>query len=506
MSPIEIKIDYETVFLPCYRHLLNDGKQYHSKFFDIDFLYGGRDSGKSRHIAMQLLIDCMISPYFKCLLVRKVLNTVRGSQFSLLKGIIEKWGLKKFFSINESRMEIIFKPTGNGFYCRGLDNVDNIKSFDNPSHCWIEEGNQISKDDFVVILTSLRAEQRVKTWFSFNPECDMNYTEFWLWQEWFSHTTDLSWEWVKEIEVDYQVFKQYPNRCIVKENHYYLQYEVRATQSTYKNNPYCSPERIALYESYKTSKNNAYWYQTYTLGLWGYKRTGGEYWKCFSDEKHLTNKGFEASNTIHLVLDNNRNPYISVQIWQVFENEKFARQIAEIPCRHPDNTAAKAAIQTIRFLQKINYKNVLLIYGDATAQAGSTVDDDGKSFFQKYIQTITSNNFQVRDRVSTSNPSVELSGDFINEIYEANYGGWSIEINVDCRVSIEDYIMAKENMNGGILKKRVTDPTTKISYEKYGHFSDCKRYFLTTVLKQLYDKFLVGKKAVGIKNQLGYFR
>ena len=138
MADLNINIDYNTVFLPCYHHLLNDGEKFKSKFYDIEFLYGGRDSGKSRCVAMILVILCMMLPYFKCLLIRKVLNTVRGSQFSLIKSIINSWGIASLFSINESRMEIIFKPNGNGFYSRGLDKVDNIKSFDNPSHCWIE--------------------------------------------------------------------------------------------------------------------------------------------------------------------------------------------------------------------------------------------------------------------------------------------------------------------------------------------------------------------------------
>ena len=137
MPEVNINIDYKTVFLPCYHHLLNDGQDLKSEFFDIEFLYGGRDSGKSRHVAMQLVIDCMTQSYFKCLLIRKVLNTVRSSQYDLIKSIIEDWGLGQLFKFNETRMEIIFIPTGNGFYGRGLDDVGRIKSFNNPSS-WID--------------------------------------------------------------------------------------------------------------------------------------------------------------------------------------------------------------------------------------------------------------------------------------------------------------------------------------------------------------------------------
>lgn len=462
-------------FLPCYRHLLNK-----DEFFDIDFLYGGRDSGKSRNTAMELVVDCLRESYFKCLIIRKVLNTVRDSQYSLIKSVIEEWGLKSLFKCNDTRMEIIC-VNGNGFYGRGLDDVNKIKSFNNPSHCWIEEGNQITNDDFVVVLTSLRANQDVKTWFTFNPECDTNYTDFWLWQEWFSHTTALSWKWEKLIEVDHEAYIQYPDKVRLIDGVYYFPFKARATHTTYKDNPYCKPQRKALYESYKNSKNNAYWYQTYTLGLWGFKRTGSAFWKCFEEDKHTADLKLQPS-TIHITLDNNVNPYITVSIWQVDAAGKKLFQIHEIPCEDPDNTAPKAARKAIKWLEQIGYKDTVFIYGDPSASAKSTVDANGSSFYDKFIGEIIMAKYSVVSKVQKSAPEVALSGSFINEIYESNHGGWSIVINKTCRKSIEDYTMAKEDAEGKILKKRETDPDTKVSFERYGHFSDAKRYFITTVL------------------------
>jgi phage terminase large subunit len=468
-----------TKFLECYWHLLDQ-----TKIFDIDFLYGGRDSGKSRFVAMILILDCMRVKGFKCLLVRKNLNTVRGSQFDLIKSIIEEWGLTGSFRFNETRLEIIFKQNGNGFYGRGLDDPGKIKSFNNPSCCWVEEGNQIEKDDFVIILTSLRTQSRVKTWFTFNPECEMNYTDFWLWQEYFSHTTELNFTWNKIIEI--------PDLGPVEFN-------VRATQTTYRDNPYCQPQRKALYESYKASKNNAYWYQTYTLGLWGYKRTGGEFWKCFEEAKHAAREIDITNGTIHLVADNNVNPYIAISVWQIFPHKKLIRQIHEFPCESPDNTAKKAALKALRWLRAIGYAQPVYVYGDPSANAKSTTDDNGASFFDKFTATIREDGLPLINRVQKSAPEVAMSGSFVNEIYESNYGGWTIEISSTCRKSIEDYTMAKEDAEGKILKKRETDKDTKVSFERYGHFSDCKRYFITTVLKNEFIQYKSrSKKYYGI--------
>lgn len=475
MRTLNIDIDRE-VFLPCYQHLLDE-----NEFFDIDFLYGGRDSGKSRHIAMELVKECLGLSYFKCLLIRKQLNTVRSSQYDLIKSVIDAWGLTHLFSFNETRLEIICRLNKNGFYGRGLDDAGKIKSFNNPSHCWVEEGNQIDSADFVIILTSLRAEQRVKTWFSFNPECDMTYTEFWLWQEWFSHSTTLSWTWTKTIDTD-----EGP-----------VEFKARATHTTYKDNPYCKPQRKALYESYKGSKVNSYFYQTYTLGLWGYRKTGGEFWKCFDESKHA-NKAYELEKkAIHLVADNNVVPYIAVSAWQVLLDQKIFRQVNEFPCESPENTAKKAALKCARWLRAIDYKDVVFLYGDPSANARSTVDDEGKSFFDKFIAALREEGYTVVSRVQRSHPEVALSGNFVDEIYESNLYGWTIQIDNRCRKSIEDYTMAKVDAEGKLLKVRVTDKDTKQKYEQYGHFSDDKRYFITAQLPAEFNQYKSRRKRSG---------
>jgi phage terminase large subunit len=467
-SMIELEIPKDK-FLPVYHHFLNK-----DEIFDVDFLYGGRDSGKSREVAHQVIMDCLQTKGYKCLLIRKILNTVRDSQYSLIQSVIEEWGLTRYFKFNSSRLEIICTLNGSGFYGRGLDEVGRIKSFNNPSACWIEEGNQITNEDFVVILTSLRSNfVRVKTWFSFNPECAVNYTDFWLYQEWFEHTQELSFKWIKQIQVDDEV----------------IEFRVRATHSTYRDNPYCPAQRKALYESYAHSKNNSYWYQTYTLGLWGYRRTGDEFWKCFDEYKH-TGDIRTIDSTYHIVLDSNVNPYVSVQIWQIDVSSMSLLQVGEIPCESPDNTAAKAAKAVIKYLDRLDYNDQVYIYGDPSANAKNTIDDEGRSFFDKFIGVMKASDFNIVKRVGSSAPSVSISGAFINEIMEVEYGGWKIQVDKSCRKSIEDYNMAKEDIDGSMLKKKTQNKETGVSYEKYGHMSDCMRYFITTVLGKLYKMYM----------------
>jgi len=130
----EVLID-EGLYLPVYRPLL-DSK------FDIDFLWGGRDSGKTRFIAMILLEACMSLPYFRCVLVRKVFNTIKDSQWQVIKDVAEEWQVDHLFSFNKNPLEITC-TNGNKFLCRGMDEPGKLKSISNPSHCWAEEMNQL---------------------------------------------------------------------------------------------------------------------------------------------------------------------------------------------------------------------------------------------------------------------------------------------------------------------------------------------------------------------------
>jgi phage terminase large subunit len=189
-----------------------------------------------------------------------------------------------------------------------------------------------------------------------------------------------------------------------------------------------------------------------------------------------------------------RDRYIALQVWQMNLQEKFIDQVHEFACEHPDNTATKAARVFASYLHRIEYVLPVHLHGDPSANARSTTDDEGRSFFEKLKAELKANGIKVVDKVSRSAPSVALSGAFINEIYESNYEGWTIRINRSCRKSIEDYNMAKEANDGTILKKRITDKESKISFEKYGHMSDDKRYFITDVLPDSFRRYVSRNK------------
>lgn len=143
----------------------------------------------------------------------------------------------------------------------------------------------------------------------------------------------------------------------------------------------------------------------------------------------------------------------------------------------------------VAWLQSIGYKDTVYIYGDPSASKRSTIDANSRSFYDKFIETLKVNGFTVVNRVAKSAPEVALSAAFINDIYENNHGGFSITIADTCRTSIDDYISVKEDKDGKMLKPKEKDKATGVTYEPIGHFSDAKRYFITTILSVEFEQY-----------------
>lgn len=147
-------------------------------FFDAELLemveYGGRGSGKSTNIIFMAIIR-VIQDKVDCLIMRKVANTLRTSVFSQVLWNIIEMDLLRYFKVNKSTMEIIYKPTGAGFYFRGADDPGALKSLKTKFAIAItifEEADQFKNyDDIETIkLSTLRGSaEYFKYVYMFNP-------------------------------------------------------------------------------------------------------------------------------------------------------------------------------------------------------------------------------------------------------------------------------------------------------------------------------------------------
>jgi phage terminase large subunit len=395
-------------------------------------------------------------PYFRCVLVRKVFNTIKDSQWQLLKDIAEEWGVDHLFQFKQSPLEIIC-INGNRFICRGMDEPGKLKSVANPSHCWCEEGNQLDRDDFIIIMTSLRYNAgRVKVWFSFNPECDGDFNEFWLYKIFFKgkplYTQKyFASQWSIRLP-DYRKQKRT------------ITFTYRSTWTRYTDNPYCPPERAAFLEQLKNL--DPYYYEVFTLGHWGNRNVDDPYCYCFNKEKHIGTTKLNPYLELFLSFDFNVNP-ITCGVYQ-HDGGMNIWCIESIKLSNSD-------IYKLCDYIKVKYgRYILIVTGDATGRNTTALVQDGINYY-----TVIKSELQLSDgqmRQPTINPSVKENRVVVNSVlYKMNV----IMDDVNCKDLIFDCQNVSVNEVGDIDKGDRTNP------KKRADHLDNFRYYLNTFHKNV---------------------
>ena len=235
-----------------------------------------------------------------------------------------------------------------------------------------------------------------------------------------------------------------------------------------------------------------YEYMVYVEGNWNVQlKTGGEFLKNFELDTHVSPVNLNSNSTIHISIDNNVFPYISISCWQLIHvNYRWlAVQNHEIVGKDPDNTATKSGKLTVEWLKEIGYNQRVFIYGDPTTKARNTIDVEKRTFLDLFIEPIKKSGYDIELCFFTKAPPVAATGDFINAIFEGKISGLSIIINETCKKSINDYIETKQDRDGTILKKRETNKDTGVSFEPNGHFTDTLRYFICKVFNKEFSVF-----------------
>lgn len=124
---------------------------------------GSRGSKKSKTTALWFIKNIIRYPLANVLVVRRYQNTLRDSVLSDLIWAMEKLGVRKYFNITHSPLEVTYIPTGQKILFRGLDDGTKLTSISVPvgvlCWVWIEEAYEISnEEDFNKLDMSIRGE------------------------------------------------------------------------------------------------------------------------------------------------------------------------------------------------------------------------------------------------------------------------------------------------------------------------------------------------------------
>lgn len=270
-------------------------------------------------------------------------------------------------------------------------------------------------------------------------------------------------------------------------------------QSTYLNNFWVVGSPNGKYGFYdeqciadfeKDRLEDPDYYNVYALGEWGILRTGSEFFGSFTKGKHMKKVEFNEKLPIHISVDSNVLPYITISYWQIdLENGKHLFQFYETAAENPNNTVRRSARLVAERLHKWNYTGKICLHGDASTKSSNNIDDEKRSFHDLFISVLNERGFEVEDMIASTNPSVSMSGEFINAIFDGSIPGLSITIGDKCRVSMEDYQSVQKDANGGILKTRIKNKMTMQTYEEHGHFSDTFRYVVCDLMKEEFIAF-----------------
>lgn len=192
----------------------------------IEVYYGGAGSGKSYGGTQKIYLKALKYKR-KVLVIRKIQRTIKDSIFSVMLSHLHSSGLYDLCRVSRSDLEIEL-PNGSIFLFKGLDDPEKIKSIDGITDIVIEEGTELTEDDFTQLNLRLRAMvDNLQIYIFFNPISKKN----WVYDYFF----------VRELPLNIKIIK-----------------------TTYLDNKFLSDEYRAELERLK-DRNPAY-YRIYCLG------------------------------------------------------------------------------------------------------------------------------------------------------------------------------------------------------------------------------------------------
>ena len=155
------------VFAPVHTDIRRGG---HAEYW----LYGGRGSGKSSFVSIEIVLGMMKDPQANALVVRRVAKTLRQSVYEQLCWAIDRLGVDHLWARRLSPMELIYRPTGQRILFIGADDPQKSKgikvSRGSFKFLWFEELAEFDGMGAVntIMASAVRGDAAV-TFYTYNP-------------------------------------------------------------------------------------------------------------------------------------------------------------------------------------------------------------------------------------------------------------------------------------------------------------------------------------------------
>lgn len=139
------------------------------------WLSGGRGSGKSSFISLEIILGIMLHPDTNAVVLRKVGETIRDSVLSQLEWAADMLGVRDMWDIKTGNPEMIYKSTGQRILFRGADKPRKIKSIKPAKgyvrYVWYEEVDEFGGMGEIRTINQslLRGGDKYNVFYSYNP-------------------------------------------------------------------------------------------------------------------------------------------------------------------------------------------------------------------------------------------------------------------------------------------------------------------------------------------------
>lgn len=444
-------------------------------------IYGGKSSSKTLSVSQILVKECLLHSA-SSIAFRKESTTIPTTIKESLKLAVKTMWLSECYTIQDRRF--LTKLNDAKIILKGLDDEEKAKGVESFKYVYVDELNHFDQSEWDQMDMSLRGipgQKMIGTW---NPVDELSWikTEVIDKTEWIDHP-----DYKLPSEHSFVKISKDGKTVLIRtmyEDNYWINGSPCGTYG------YRDENLIALYESMRTRNYNSY--KVNVLGEWGKTVYGGEFLKTWRSEYHVGVYPYDPELAIYLYFDENVNPYFPCAFFQINKEENELRMIHCIAAKTPDNRTGPMGRMIIRKLTEYGHNQRLYVCGDATSVKEDVKQEKGHDLFKLMINELHDYN-PVR-KVHTSNPSVRVSGDFLNSIFEGNVDWVKIVVDKSCLPAIKDFEYTLEDKNGHIDKSPVRDPVTNVSYQPYGHFVDILRYAATQIFHTEYIKYQTGNK------------
>lgn len=275
------------------------------------------------------------------------------------------------------------------------------------------------------------------------------------------------------------------NKIFSKNDFYYEQIGNKEVviSSTYHNEHNLSDGYINNIKSNLANKEHE---EMYIYGN-PFSKSGGEWLPSFRKDKHVKEIDYNNSLPIHISLDFNVVPYMSLLVIQIDykDGKRYVNVVDEYALENPKNTTFAICNEFLNDYRDCNY---IYYYGDPSGKKRDTRLINHSNDYDILEDVLYSKIDSDSDKVIRSSDVVVNSRNFIeNLLNERN--NIILNISPKCVNLINDFLYLKNDANGSFEKKKVK--TKNGVGEERGHLMDALRYFLMSAFS---DEYNFGKK------------